>query len=302
MRVRMRLSLDVIGAVGGGRQMDAHGDDYDELTGYFGPKSVTWSRAGEAALLLGGGRAVLMQLAHPLVAAGVGQHSGYAKDPWRRTAETTRLMLLLTFGARSQAHAAARQINRLHAGVTGALAHSAGDFPAGASYHARDPELLLWVYATLIDTTRLMTRLLLNPLSPAQEEQYYQESKRIVALLGLPASRLPGSLADFDAYMEGMLTGPHLAWTPEAAQVARSVMHMPAPLALRPALLAAEQVTIGLLPPRIRDLYGFHWDRYRQAALDLSFASLRLALMAVPAPLRQMPFARAAHRRTRSAG
>lgn len=281
--------------------MDEHGDEYEELAGFFGPTSITWSRAGEAALLLGGGRAVLMQLAHPLVAAGVGQHSGYAKDPWRRTAETTRLMLLLTFGARSQARAAARQINRLHVGVSGALAHDAGDFHAGAGYHARDPELLLWVYATLIDTTRLMTRLLLRPLSPAQEEQYYQESKRIVALLGLPVSRMPDTLANFDAYMEAMLTGPHLAWTPEAEQVARIVMRMPAPFVLRPALLAAEQITIGLLPPRVRDLYGLRWDRYRQAALDLTFASLRLALMAVPAPLRQMPFARAAHHRMRSA-
>ena len=279
--------------------MDNRGDAYDELAGYFGPGSVTWRHAGEAALMLGGGRAVLMQLAHPLVAAGVGQHSGYATDPWRRTAETTRLMLLLTFGTCSQAREAARAINRLHIGVTGALADDAGDLRAGTTYEARDPALLLWVYATLVDTTRLMTRLLFKPLSPVEEEQYYQESKRIVALLGLPAARTPATLADFNTYLDGMLSGSQLAWTPEAQRVADIVMHMPAPFILRPALLAAEQVTIGLLPPPVRAIYGYHWDRYRQAALDLSFASLRLALSAIPAPLRQMPFARQARRRVR---
>lgn len=280
--------------------MDERAGAYEELAGYFGPASVTWSRAGEAALMLGGGRAVLMQLAHPLVAAGVGQHSGYATDPWRRTTETTRLMLALTFGTRSQAREAARTINRLHGDVAGSLTHEAGAVRAGAPYFARDPELLLWVYATLVDTTRLMTRLLFKPLSPAAEEQYYQESKRVVALLGLPAARTPATLADFHAYMTGMLAGAQLAWTPEAQRVADIVMHMPVPLALRPALLAAEQVTIGLLPARVREIYGLRWDRYRQAALDLSFASLRLALAAVPAPLRQMPAARAAHRRMRA--
>lgn len=273
---------------------------YEELAGYFGPGSVTWSHGGEAALMLGGGRAVLMQLAHPLVAAGVGQHSGYATDPWRRTTETTRLMLLLTFGTRSQARKAARAINHMHLGVSGALSTDAGALRAGSTYHAHDPELLLWVYATLVDTMRLMTRLLLKPLAPAEEERYYQESKRVVALLGLPAERIPATLADFNAYMTDMLApGSPLAWTPDAQRVADIVTHMPAPFILRPALLAAEQVTIGLLPQRIRAIYGLRWDRYRQTALDLTFVSLRLALAAVPAPLRQMPFARKAQRRMR---
>lgn len=280
--------------------MDQRTDAYEELAGYFGPGSVTWSHGGEAALMLGGGRATLMQLAHPLVAAGVGQHSGYATDPWRRTAETTRLMLLLIFGTRSQARAAARAINRMHLSVSGVLSQDAGGLRAGSAYHARDPDLLLWVYATLVDTTRLMTRLLFKPLSPAEDEQYYQESKRIVALLGLPAERTPATLAGFNDYMSGMLSPRSpLAWTPEAQRVADIVMRMPAPFILRPALLAAEQVTIGLLPQRIRAIYGYRWDRYRQTALDLSFASLRLALAAVPAPLRQMPFARRAKRRMR---
>ena len=280
--------------------MDQRVGTYEELAGYFGPGSVTWSHGGEAALMLGGGRATLMQLAHPLVAAGVGQHSGYATDPWRRTSETTRLMLSLTFGTRSQAREAARAINRMHLDVSGSLSQDTGALRAGSPYHARDPELLLWVYATLVDTTRLMTRLLFKPLSPAEEERYYQESKRIVALLGLPDTRIPRTLADFNAYMATMLSaGSALAWTPEAQRVADIVMHMPAPFVLRPALLAAEQVTIGLLPQRIRAIYGLRWDRYRQTALDLTFASLRLALAAMPAPLRQMPAARRARRRMR---
>src|SRR5579884_503808 len=92
-----------------------------ELAGYYGPGSVTWRMASELVMLLGGGRAILMQLAHPLVAAGVGQHSAYASDPWGRMRRTLDYGIKLTFGTRAEARAAARAINRMHLGVTGRL-------------------------------------------------------------------------------------------------------------------------------------------------------------------------------------
>ena len=274
-----------------------HPSAYDELAGYFGPDSLTWRIGGEAVLLLGGGRAVLMQLAHPPVAAGVGRYSSYANDPWGRTGRTIDLMSQLTFGTRSQARAAARTINRLHAGVTGTLDERTGDLAAGTPYQARDPDLLLWVYATLIDTGILIYSLLVGPLPRSEQERYYQESKATTALLGLPPSLTPRTLADFEAYVAAMLASDRLALTPAARAVARQVMHMPVPIFLRPVLLATEQFTIGVLPPRLRDLYGFTWDDHRQTLLDLSAAGARLLIPLVPPLLREMPQARAAWRR-----
>jgi uncharacterized protein (DUF2236 family) len=250
-------------------------------------------------MLLGGGRAVLMQLAHPLVAAGVGEHSAYASDPWGRVTRTLMLMQRLTFGTRSDALAAARTINRLHHGVTGTLAEPAGELPSGTPYRAGDPALLLWVYATLVDTGLELYPLLVEPLTPAEQERYYQESKLTAALLGLHAQHIPERLDDFRAYMHAMLTGNTLALTQPAREVADTVMRMPAPIVLRPLLLATEQVTIGLLPPRVRELYGYSWDPRRQRLLELWAAGMRCMLPLVPPAVRALPWARAARRRVR---
>lgn len=275
------------------------GAAYDELAGYYGPESVTWRIGGEAALLLGGARAVLMQLAHPLVAAGVGQHSSYASDPWGRTGRTIDLMTKMTFGTRSQARAAARTINRLHVGVTGTLDERAGDLAADTPYQARQPELLLWVYATLIDTGLVVYSLLIGPLSRAEQERYYQEARATAALLGLSPALLPATLMDFEAYMRGMLASTRLALTPAAQAVARQVMHMPVPIFLRPILMATEQFTIGILPPRLRHLYGYTWDNHRQALLELSAAGARHLIPLLPPLVRELPQARAARHRVR---
>ncbi|HKD76938.1 MAG TPA: oxygenase MpaB family protein, partial [Ktedonobacterales bacterium] len=142
-----------------------HESNAEEIAGYFGPQSMTWRIACEAVLMIGGGRAVLMQLAHPLVAAGVDAFSAYRSDPWRRFQETLMMSEALTFGTRGEANAAARTINRMHYHVRGQLSTSAGAFAAATPYHAHDPDLLFWVLATLIDTALSLYPRLVGPLS-----------------------------------------------------------------------------------------------------------------------------------------
>lgn len=277
--------------------------DLDELAGYYGPESVTWKVAGEAALLVGGSRAILMQLAHPLVAAGVGQHSSYARDPWGRIYRTLDLGRRLTFGTRSEARAAARAINRLHTHVSGTLEEPAGALAHGTAYRARDPELLLWVFATLIDTGLYLYPLLVGALTPRDEERYYQEGVEAMRLLGMPMQAAPPTIAAFRQYMRNMLEGNVLALTPTAANIAWTMLHMPAPLALRPVLWPAlrlnEQLTIGLLPPSMRDIYGFRWSRGQQVLLEAWAASMRAITPRLPVWARQPPWVRAAWRRVR---
>ena len=269
----------------------------EELEGYFGPRSMAWRMGRERVLVVGGGRAVLMQLAHPLVAAGVGEHSTYARDPWARTFATLDLMQRITFGTRFEARAAARQINRLHARVTGALAEDAGSYPAGTPYRALQPDLLLWFYTTLIDTGLYLYPLLIGLLTDDEREAYYQESKRTVVLLGLPEKMLPPRLADLQAYVEGMLASAELAVTAEAREVARVILHMPVPFVLRPALALGGEVTAGWLPERLRALYGLSWDHRRQKLLEAAETGMRALLPAVPPALRYNVWARRAYRR-----
>ncbi len=271
-----------------------------ELAGYYGPHSVTWRIGCESALLLGGGRAVLMQLAHPLVAAGVGQHSAYAADPWGRMLRTLDYTAKLTFGTRAEAREAAHAVNHMHRAVVGTLDTSAGVYPAGTPYAARRADLLLWVFATLVDTSLSVYPLLIESLRRADQERYYQEARAAMGLLGLRSGDTPATLSDFEVYMRAMIEGDALAVTESARDVARAVMRMPAPFVLRPALDATGWITIALLPPRLREMYGYTWDRPRQAIFDAWAAGTRRLLPLLPSVARHTPYARAAWRRVRA--
>src|ERR1700737_705495 len=146
--------------------------------------------------LLGGERALLMQIAHPKVAAGVDEHSDFRRHPIRRLRRTLLMTMAIVFGDRETAAAAARAVNQVHSRVR------------GDGYHALDPDLLLWVHATLVDTALVTYETFVQRLDPRERENFYQEMKLLGELLGVPRDRFPAKMADFEAYMDSMLGGP----------------------------------------------------------------------------------------------
>src|SRR5262245_54278152 len=147
---------------------------------------ISWTIHREVVLLLGWGRAILMQLAHPLVARAVAEHSAFRAEAfggWRRLHRTLGAMLALTFGDGGEIRRAADRINALHARINGDLPRSEGVFAEGTSYSACDPVLLAWVHATLVDSFLRAYELYVRPLSPAERETYCSESAGIETLL-----------------------------------------------------------------------------------------------------------------------
>jgi uncharacterized protein (DUF2236 family) len=276
-----------------------HEDAADAL-GYCGPESVTWRIGREWAMLLGAGRAVLMQLAHPLVAAGVAQHSSFFTDPVARSYRTVEFTQVMAFGTRAEVHAMARGVNRLHAGVVGTLGHNTGAFSAETSYHARDGELLLWVFATLVDSGLDLYPRLVGPLTRDAQQRYYEESKRTVVLLGLPPELLPATLDDFEAYVRDMLAGPALCVTPEARALGRQLLYLPVPAPLRLLQPLGEQLTVGFLPSRLRAEYGYTWDTQRERLLNRGMATIRRLLPLAPPRLRYTHWSRRAAARVQA--
>jgi uncharacterized protein (DUF2236 family) len=260
--------------------------------GYLGSNSVTWKLGREAIVNLGGGRAVLMQLAHPLVAMGVSEHSSYMSDPFGRSWRTFLLGQMLAFGSTSTARQAARTINRLHAHVYGTLPEKAGAYHAGTPYRAHDPELLLWVQATLVDTVLLIYPLFFGPLSAAEQEQSYQESKVISGLLGLSADHMPATVADLRQYVHDMVYSNRLAATPQARQLAQQVLFPPLPDMWRPFMHLHLQLTCALLPQPVREIYGLEWSPRRQRAFELSTAGMRMVIPHLPTALRILSITR----------
>jgi uncharacterized protein (DUF2236 family) len=269
--------------------------------GLFGPGSVTWRVNREGSILIGGGAAAVLQVAHPLVAAGVGEHSRYDVDPWGRLVRTLEITTKMTFGSTAEAHEGARAIRMAHKRVHGELPWDAGRFPAGTPYDANDPELQMWVHATLVATSLTVYTHWIGDLSIAEQRRFYDEQKSIGELFGVPRDMQPARLAEFWSYYNAMLDSDDIAVTPVTRDVARSVMRPALPLGGRPLVDALNLGTVWLLPPRLRADLDLAWGPNRERLLDASRVLVRRALPLLPRIAREFPAARGADRRVKTA-
>jgi uncharacterized protein (DUF2236 family) len=262
--------------------------------GYFAPESVI-RKVGNTPLtpFLGGGPAVLLQVAHPLVAAGIVRHSDYRRDLWRRLGRTLRALYLITYGTKAEAERAAEAVQAVHARVNGRTDERLGPFPAGTPYSASDPALMLWVHATLVEASLSAYQRFVQALSAEEEERYYQEMALVARLFGTPASALPRSLPDFRDYFAAQLASETISVTAPAREVAAVILEAPLPAPMRLLVPAHRLATAGLLPPRIRREYGLRWGPLHELALPLAARALRLmATSALTAASRLTPLPR----------
>src|SRR5207249_3909926 len=151
-------------------------------SGIFGPQSEIWRVDREAAIFLGAGRALLLQLAHPWVAAAIAQHSHTLADPIGRFHRTFGIVFNLVFGDLEHSLAAARQLHRRHSAISGTLRSAAGPYDAGSGYFANSLPALRWVWATLTDTALVAYQLVTSAPSPHVRDQYYADNQRLAAL------------------------------------------------------------------------------------------------------------------------
>lgn len=268
--------------------------------GFYGPESITWRLTRERAMLLGGPRALLLQLAHPLVAAGVAHHSSFQSDPIERLRRTLDATLAVVFGTEAEAAGAVDRVNRSHGYVKGELHERSGRFSAGAPYSAFDPALLLWVHATLVDTTLRVYPEFVAPLTEAEQRDAYEESKVAARLFGVPDEILPSDLGAFRAYVDATIASD-LAVAPFQRALADEIL---APkIRFVPAALFAPEaaVTIALLPEPVRAMYGYELTPRRIRAFDWSRKTVRGILPLLPPWVRYQPQAREADERVRTA-
>ncbi|MEA2199392.1 MAG: hypothetical protein QOJ25_3443 [Solirubrobacteraceae bacterium] len=228
------------------------------MNGYFDDSSMLRQIHRERALALSGPRALLMQAAHPLAVSGLLAHTSALDDPYERLARTARTLGTIGFGSRAEADEVTRRVRAMHRRVRGRLAEGVGPYPAGTPYRADDPELLLWVLFTLVDSSLVVYRMYVRSLSRDAEAEYWDDYKVIGRLFGLRDRDLPDTLDDLDAYRTRMLGGDELFVTDWARrQAKRIVLDPPLPWKARPLLETVNFVTIALLPDEIRRQYGF---------------------------------------------
>jgi uncharacterized protein (DUF2236 family) len=264
--------------------------------GLFGPDSVAWRIARERLIVAGGPAALLLQVAHPLVAEGVRAHSGFATDPLQRLRGTLDAVLTVTFGDRDQVRAAAGHVARRHRPVRGTLPVPSGPIPAGAPYSATDPELSLWVFSTLVWSAIEVTHAFHRPVPAGERDAYYRDMRQFAHFFAVPDRLLPGDYAGLEQYVEQQVrTALHVGGA--ARQIARQVLApdppiVPWPLRGMPSLLAA-----GVLPPVLREAYALPWRRRERVVFAVVRRAARLAVPLLPGPIRYWPHYRVARDR-----
>jgi uncharacterized protein (DUF2236 family) len=250
--------------------------------------SVIRRVSAERLVVLGWGRAILMQLAHPLVAAGVAGHSafrGSVSEGAARLYHTVSAMLSLTFGDAIRREAALERIRAIHRTVHGTLAEAVGPFPAGTPYSAEDPALLLWVHATLLDSNAEIYQRLVAPLSTGELDALCDQSASLLVELGGDADTAPRTWRALRTYMDHVQQSGILAVIPAAREIGAGVLApraggWPAPLSGLHRL-----IEVGLLPPAIRDAYGFEWNALREARFQRAMRIIRATRRLLPPAL-----------------
>lgn len=255
-----------------------------------GPHTITWRRAGDVRVLLAAGYALLLQVAHPTVGAGVSEHSQFRLDPWGRLARTLDYTCTMVYGGPTAAGETGARIRALHR-------HIRGVRPDGRRYTALEPGAYAWVHATLAEAMVLAHERFALPLTDAHKEELWREWRALGALLGIRPRDLPAGWGEFRAYFAGMVER-ELERTAAVDEVL-AALRRPQPPSLPPPLRAAwgalagaqlgrtlTLTTVGLLPPLLRERFGVPFTRAHQLQLGVLAGALRAATPLMPAALR----------------
>lgn len=245
-------------------------------------------------LLLGGGRALLMQLAHPKVAEGVAIHSRFRADPLGRLVQTMNTMWSILFDEAARARASLERIERIHRRVHG-IVEQEDVAQSGAPYDAQDPDLLLWVHATLVDSALRTFELFVGALPDPDRRRYYEETRRLAALFGVPDSTVPVTLDAFHEYIRARIRSEEIFAGSTARSLAGAILY-PRHWLLRAGGPLFAFITTGLLPEELRRAYGLPWGPRKEKALRLLGRLVRGLLPFVPPIFRVVPQARRAER------
>ena len=160
------------------------------------PELQAWRRGSDPRGLLLAGRALVLQVAHPTVAAGVREHSGFRADPWGRLERTLESLYTVLYSPDAAAECA--RLRALHRTIRGVA-------PGGRRYSALEPEAYAWVHATIIETIAVAQAWAARPLEGEQLDRYYAEMREVGGMLGLRSGDLPETWDGFLAWYDGMV-------------------------------------------------------------------------------------------------
>jgi uncharacterized protein (DUF2236 family) len=228
--------------------------------------------ASDAVLIVGGARAILLQVADPSVAAGVARHSDFAHRPVDRLRNTLTFAYATVLGTLDDVASVTRHVNHVHVPVN----------------KAEDAELQLWVAATLYETAALVHEVVYGSVSSELDDELLAAYAPLGTSLQMPASLWPTSRAQFDLYWDARVG--RLDVTADARRIAHDLFApVTAPTWVRAALPLARLLTIDLLPAPVREAYGFRFGPLKRAKARWAWRVIRVIARALPARVKSWP-------------
>jgi len=258
----------------------------DPREGILGPRSIAWRVGGDLAIFLGGGRASLLQLAHPMVAHAIDHHSKTRTDVVGRFQRTFHNVFAMVFGELDDALRAARRVHAIHSRVEGTFPDAVGGWPAGTRYHANDAEALRWVHATLVNTTIVVRELLEGPMPAAIADRYIVEMHRFARLFGIPHSMLSRTHAEHSAYMRAMIASDRICVSASAREMGQFLFGRQPGRPQPPMGRLAEAMSASLLPPALVEAFEL---RPAPRLVAAALAMFRPIHRQLPAVLTRIP-------------
>jgi uncharacterized protein (DUF2236 family) len=256
----------------------------DPREGIFGPRSISWRINREAALFLGAGRAALLQLAHPWVAVALKQHSSLMSNPIARFHNTFRIVFTMIFGSSAQAFAASRSLYQLHTRIRGELPSAVAGYAQGSHYETNTIPALIWVYATLMESAVLAYECVLPPLTDAEREKFYAESRVLAALFGIPSEALPANWVSFKTYVEETCASSALGVDMLSRSMAHKILSGAGSWIHPPRWYRA--LTTAWLPVRFREEFELPFGSEEERTVDLARRRLPAIYRRLPGSLR----------------
>ena len=258
--------------------------------GYFPEGSSILRRihSERAVGLFYGQRALMIGALDPLAFVGTTEHTNAKLKPFQRLSHTAEVFETIFFGTRAEADKALALVHRLRERVEGEMPEDAGKVPAGTSYSAFDPELMLWTMAVIADSGPCFYELFVDRLGDYEHERLWQEYVRFGELFGMPRDVAPSSHREFRAWFDGMLDSDEMYLTDDAREIGyATTFEIPMPAYRAPAKAVHDLIMLGSLPARVRELYGISYGRAQQRAFRAVVRGLRGARLLTPRSIRE---------------
>jgi uncharacterized protein (DUF2236 family) len=261
-----------------------------EHDGYFPRGESVLRQVHEQRIvgLLYGQRALMIGATDPVVSSGTYESSAGTGSPFDRLVRTAKTFEITFLGSKAEADRELERVYRLHQRVKGGLTRDAGPYPAGTRYDALDPKQMLWTLAVIADSALVVYERLVRPLSEAEREAFWRDYVRWGELFRLPSAAMPPTYGEFRAWYDVRLESDELFLTDESREMGHIVaLEIPGPRQDRPALVVHNLLVAGLLPKRVRELYGLRWTPAHAAAFRAAVAAHRATHRVAPDRVRR---------------